>query len=145
MFRRDAFGEMLHLSLFLPDMPFRSRTFLLRAALIAMVAMMASAIMPAASQLARASAYGKTLALGEICSVSLSKSEDPAKRLPLSDLAACAYCTLHADHPAVLPTVADAGLSLPAERDTYPSLFYQAPYRFAVWARAVPRGPPAFS
>jgi len=125
-------------------MPFRSRAFLIRIALIALLAMMANALMPAASQLIRASAAGKALPLGEICSISAqTKSGDPTKSA-LSGTAACAYCTLHADHPAVLPAPS-ADIVVAAERKTDPDPCHQAPDRLAAWSSASPRGPPALS
>jgi hypothetical protein len=127
-------------------MLFRSRTFLFRIALIALTAMMANAVMPTASQLVRMSAYGKVFPLGEICSVSAqTKSADPAKAPSSSGMDACAFCTLHADHPVILPPPAADVLAIAAEREAYPFLFYQAPYRLAVWGSASPRGPPALS
>jgi len=127
-------------------MLFRTRTFLFRTALIALMAMMANAMMPAASQFVRMSIYGKVLALGEICSVSAEgKPSDPAKTPSTSGMAACGFCTLHADHPAILPPPAAHVLAGVIERTAYPKLFYQAPSRLAAWSSASPRGPPAFS
>lgn len=128
------------------SMLFRSRTFLFRAALIALVAMTMGVIMPAASQLVRMSTYGKIVPLGEICSVSAESKSGGSDKTPLSsNLAACAFCTLHADHPVILPPPASGVLAAAPERETYPSLYYQAPYRLAAWSSASPRGPPALS
>jgi hypothetical protein len=95
------------------------------------------------------SAYDKTFPLGEICSVSKETKSadptDPARRSSSSGMAACAFCTLHADHPGILPPVASSMFAVAIGREVYPSLFYQAPYRLAVWSSASPRGPPAFS
>lgn len=111
--------------------------------------MMAIAVMPAASQFVRMSAYGKTFPLGEICSISKeAKTDDPtdpAKTSFSSGMTACAFCSLHADHPGILPPAACAMFVAAVGREVYPSLFYQAPYRLAVWSSTSPRGPPAFS
>ncbi|HYD80275.1 MAG TPA: DUF2946 family protein [Paucimonas sp.] len=130
-------------------MSFRSRSFLLHAALLALLAMLATVLMPAAAQFVRAGApggmYGNALTLGEICSVSAAgKSADPAKQRPQHGSAACSYCTLLADHPGVPPQAAVA-VSFQRPLFSFPRLFYTAPYRLAAWGSAAPRGPPALS
>ncbi|WP_220809769.1 DUF2946 domain-containing protein [Noviherbaspirillum aridicola] len=56
----------------------------------------------------------------------------------------CPYCRLHADHPALPPSV-PAALPVSPQRAAYPPLFYSSPHPLHAWAFAHPRAPPRFS
>jgi hypothetical protein len=128
---------------FSSPMLIRSPTFLFRVALLALFAMLTAAVMPAASQLVRINVLGKGFPLGEICSVSReSKSSDHAKTSSSSAMVACAFCTLHTDHPAIRSPVASGVTPAVRQRETYPELYYQGPHRWLAWSSASPRGPP---
>jgi hypothetical protein len=122
-------------------MLFRSRTFLFRAAWFALFAMLATAVMPTASQLVRKSAA--VAALSHHCLESTgatpSHPHDPATH---SGLDACGFCALHAHHPINLPPVGPTVSLNATERAPGRDLDYQSPFRSIAWSSTFTRGPP---
>jgi hypothetical protein len=125
-------------------MPFRSSTVRFRAALIALIAILAATAMPVASQLLRSSAHSQVFPAAEICSaISQTPLPDSPRESTPSGMVACASCTLQADHPVML---SPAAVSVSAEAqlsNNYPDLYYQSLHGLAPWSTGSPRGPPA--
>lgn len=109
-----------------------------------------SSFVPMLSHAMRAHA-GPVLLQHEICTASgimtvaeQAVDEDARPHEQHAHADDCPYCRLHADHPALPPSLRTA-LPVPARPGAYPLLFYAAPRTPHAWAAANPRAPPRFS
>lgn len=120
-------------------MPLRSRTFLLRCALIALLAMLASVLLPPASTLAGMRGQFAYLLPGDICSAGMTMQlpdDDPVR-----SMGDCALCHLQAESPALPSAPAVLFALLAPARWNGASAAGLAP-PFLAWLAAAPRGPP---
>jgi hypothetical protein len=122
----------------------RSRTFLFRVALAALFAMLATALMPTASQLVRKStgAGGSSQHCIDLATTGTTDQSNPSAH---NRLVACGFCTLYVDHPAALPSLAPLASHTTVEREPGRAPVYRSPLRQIAWSSAFTRAPPAAS
>ena len=118
---------------------------------IACLAILLAALAPPLARLLAASNGAGANNSIEICTVagmryvSLDQAgPDKAPAAPAMAMDDCPYCTLHADVPALPPSI-PLMLAIDTRTGILPTLFYQARRPLFAWAPAQSRAPPAIS